>query len=84
MHSVAPILPPQHPDDDPFVRDAKPGKKRRRRSDRVEEDEGWFKGKITWICFFMSVVQLAVFLAELIKYGELDLGLLVRITGETG
>jgi hypothetical protein len=50
----------------------------------VEEDEGWFKGKITWICFFMSVVQLAVFLAELIKYGELDLGLLVRITGETG
>jgi hypothetical protein len=82
MHSIAPILPPQHPDDDPFVRDAKPGKKRRRRSDergdRVDEDDGWFKGKITWVCFFMSVVQLAVFLAELIKYGELGFGLLVR------
>lgn len=75
MHSVAPILPPQHPDDDPFVRDAKPGKKRRRRTvdgDRMDEDEGWFKGKITWCCFFFSVVQLAVFLAEIIKYGELD------------
>jgi hypothetical protein len=84
MHSIAPILPPQHPDDDPFVRDAKPGKKRRRRSDgrgdRVDEDEGWFKGKITWVCFFMSVVQLAVFLAELIKYGELGSGVLVRAT----
>jgi hypothetical protein len=83
MHSIAPILPPQHPDDDPFVRDAKPGKKRRRRSDgrgdRVDEDEGWFKGKITWVCFFMSSVQLAVFLAELIKYGKsLGFWLLVR------
>jgi hypothetical protein len=76
MHSVAPILPPQHPDDDPFVRDATPGKKRRRRSDggdaRVIEDEGWFKGKITWVCFLFSVVQLVVFLAEIIKYGKLD------------
>ena len=76
MHSVAPILPPQHPDDDPFVRDAIPGKKRRRRSDgrddRVVEDEGWFKGKITWVCFLFSVVQLVVFLAEIIKYGKLD------------
>jgi hypothetical protein len=76
MHSVAPILPPQHPDDDPFVRDATPGKKRRRRSDggdgRVVEDEGWFKGKITWVCFLFSVVQLVVFLAEIIKYGKLD------------
>jgi hypothetical protein len=78
MHSVAPILPPQHPDDDPFVRDAEPGKKRRRRSDRrddrLDEDDGWFKGKITWVCFFMSTVQLAVFLAELIKYGTLHVG----------
>ena len=76
MHSVAPILPPQHPDDDPFVRDATPGKRRRRRSDgrdeRVAEDEGWFKGKITWVCFVFSVVQLIVFLVEIIKYGKLD------------
>lgn len=46
----------------------------------MDEDEGWFKGKITWVCFFMSVVQLSVFLAELIKYGELDFGLLASIT----
>jgi hypothetical protein len=76
MHSVAPILPPQHPDDDPFVRDAAPGKRRRRRSDgrdeRVVEDEGWFKGKITWVCFVFSVVQLIVFLVEIIKYGKLE------------
>lgn len=83
MHSIAPILPRQHPDDDPFVRDAEPGKKRRRGSDggrgdgRVrEDDDGWFKGKITWVCFFMSTVQLAVFLAELIKYGMLHVELL--------
>ena len=80
MHSIAPILPAQHPDDDPFVRDANPGKRRRRRSDgqdvRVKEDEGWFKGKITWVCFFMSTVQQAVFLAELIKFGMLHVGLL--------
>ena len=80
MHSIAPILPPQHPDDDPFVRDAKPGKRRRRGSEgqdgRVREDDSWFRGKITWVCFFMSTVQLAVFLAELIKYGMLHVGLL--------
>lgn len=72
MHSVAPILPPQHPDDDPFVRDSKPGKKRRRdgRSGRRDDDDdGWFRGKITWCCFFLSTVQLIVFLAEIIKYG---------------
>lgn len=74
MHSVAPILPPQHPDDDAFVRDAKPGKRRRRGEER-EEDEGWFRGKITWVCFFMSSVQLIVFLAEVIKYGECCLGM---------
>lgn len=78
MHSVAPILPPQHPDDDPFVRDATPGKRRRRRSggrdDRLDEEDGWFKGKITWVCFFLSVVQLVVFLAEIIKYGKSGCG----------
>lgn len=88
MHSVAPILPPQHPDDDPFVRDATPGKRRRRRSDgrdeRVVEDEGWFKGKITWVCFVFSVVQLIVFLVEIIKYGKLITGGWVDIADEDG
>lgn len=78
MHSVAPILPPQHADDDPFVRDAKPGRGRGRRDSegrrgRTEDDDGWFRGKITWVCFFMSIVQLIVFLVEIIKYGEFTL-----------
>lgn len=64
--SVAPILPP--PDDDPFVRDAKRmGRNRERTRDR--DDEGWFRGKITWVCFAASVVQLVVFIAEIAKNG---------------
>lgn len=90
MHSVAPILPQQHVDDDPFVRDAKPGRRRGRgdgqgRRGRDDDDDGWFRGKITWVCFFMSVVQLIVFLVEVIKYGEfgsswleMKLGLVVK------
>lgn len=89
MHSVAPILPPQHPDDDPFVRDAKPGKRRRRdsggrsRGNASDDDDGWFRGKITWCCFFFSIVQLIVFLVEIIKYGEYNVEICLVLLGPT-
>ncbi|KAK6438527.1 hypothetical protein LTR95_005274 [Oleoguttula sp. CCFEE 5521] len=60
--SVAPILEPP-PHDDPFVRDAKRGRSRRR--------DRWFKGKVTYVCFVLTFVQLIVFIAELIKNGIL-------------
>lgn len=66
--SVAPILQPP-PDDDHFVRDAKYG--RRRRHTRQRSAEGWFRGKITWCCYVLTVVQLIVFVAQLVKNGKL-------------
>jgi len=56
--------------DDPFVRDADPRKKRRRKSAPQQED-GWFKGKITWVVFTLSIIELAVFIAQLVKNGIL-------------
>ncbi|TKX20981.1 rhomboid-like protein 3 [Elsinoe australis] len=69
--SQAPIIP-QH--DDPFVRDAKPGRGRRRGHGETigpPVKQGWFKGKITWCCFFFSIVQIAVFIGELARNGAL-------------
>ncbi|KAK4631624.1 hypothetical protein CLAFUW4_03160 [Fulvia fulva] len=65
-HTVSPILP--HEQDDPFVRDADP-RKQRRRQDPVKQ--GCFKGKITWVCFVLTFVQLVVFVAEIIRNGVL-------------
>lgn len=62
--TISPILP--HEQDDPFVRDADPRKQKRRRS----SGEGWFKGKITWVVFILSFVQLVVFIAEIIRNGK--------------
>lgn len=62
--SVSPILYQQE-QDDPFVRDADP---RRKRSMGRRKD-GWFTGQITWVVYTMTVIQLAVFLAELVKNG---------------
>ena len=61
-----PILP--HQIEDPFVRDADPRKKRRRKM-----KEGWFKGKITWVVYVLTAVQLVVFIAEIIKNGECNI-----------
>lgn len=61
--SVAPILP--HEQEDPFVRDAQ-SRKRNKKKDK----DGWFTGKITWVVFAFSIVQLAVFIAMLVKNGE--------------
>lgn len=64
--TIAPILP--HEQDDPFVRDADPNKRKGRRR---KEKDGWFSGKITWVVYFLSAVELIVFLAEIIKNGVL-------------
>lgn len=65
-HTVSPILP--HEQEDPYVRDANPRKQLRRRE---EQKQGWFKGKITWVVYVLSVVQFIVFIAELIRNGVL-------------
>lgn len=44
----------------------------RRRRRREPEKRGWFSGKIPWVVYFLTVVQIAVFIAELAKNGELD------------
>lgn len=62
--SVAPIVPPETEIGDDFIRDAKPRRAKRRRS-----KDGWFTGKITWVCYLLTVVQLIVFVVEIIKNG---------------
>jgi hypothetical protein len=64
--SVSPILPEQ-PEDDPFVRDADPSRQRKRSTGRRRD--GWFSGQITWVVYTMTIIQLAVFIAELAKNG---------------
>lgn len=63
--SVAPILLP-HEEDDPLVRDAAP---RKRGRGRRKEKDGWFTGKITWVVFACTVVQICVFIAMLARNG---------------
>ncbi|TKA29170.1 hypothetical protein B0A50_03680 [Salinomyces thailandicus] len=60
--TIAPILP--HQQEDPFVRDADPDK---RRGGRSKEKEGWFTGKVTWVVYILTAVELVVFIAEIIK-----------------
>ncbi|EGP90613.1 unnamed protein product [Zymoseptoria tritici ST99CH_1A5] len=57
---VSPIEPADQ--DDPFVRDADPRRKKRRKS-----KDGWFRGKITWVVYVLSAVQLIVFIAEIAR-----------------
>ncbi|KZM24204.1 Protein S-acyltransferase [Ascochyta rabiei] len=44
-----------------------PEKKRR----RPKKKEGWFSGRITWVVYTLTVVQIGVFVGELIKNGIL-------------
>jgi hypothetical protein len=62
MSIVSPVEPNEQ--DDPFVRDADPTKKKRRKS-----KDGWFKGKITWVVYVLSTVQLIMFIVEIARMG---------------
>lgn len=42
---------------------------RRRRSSRKKK-KGWFQGRVTWVCYILTIVQVGVFVGELIKNGE--------------
>lgn len=45
-----------------------PREKRRR---KPKKKEGWFSGRITWVVYILTVVQIGVFVGELIKNGML-------------
>ena len=64
--SISPILP--HQQEDPLVRDADPRRERRQKGRRRD---GWFRGQITWVVYTLTVIQLAVFIAELVKNGKI-------------
>ena len=66
--SVSPVMP--HEGDDPFVREIDPSRSRKKKRRRRHAKQGWFTGRITWVVFVLTVVQLIVFLAEIIKNGE--------------
>lgn len=66
--STAPVITPEY--NDPFVRDAKPG--RRSRSNTAPAARGWrcyFTGQVTWVCYFLTLVQIIVFIVEIVKNG---------------
>ncbi|KAL1302416.1 hypothetical protein AAFC00_002810 [Neodothiora populina] len=67
--STAPVITPVY--DDPFVRDADPRQRRKWGRDRGSatggKKKGWFSGRITWVCYTLSLIQLCVFIAEMVK-----------------
>ncbi len=65
--TIQPIL--SRDQDDPFVRDIDPTKRKKGRRREPPPKEGWFRGKITWVVFVLTAIQLVVFLAEIIKNG---------------
>ncbi|KAF9692766.1 hypothetical protein EKO04_009110 [Ascochyta lentis] len=52
---------------DPEAMFPAPEKKRR----HAKKKEGWFSGRITWVVYILTVVQIGVFVGELIKNGIL-------------
>ena len=54
------------------------GDRRQRRRRREQEKKGWLSGRVPWAVYFLSVVQIAVFIGELAKNGMLTLTLIVQ------
>jgi membrane associated rhomboid family serine protease len=46
-----------------------PAPEKRRR--KAKKKEGWFSGRVTWVVYILTVVQIGVFVGELIKNGIL-------------
>lgn len=61
--SVAPMLP--HEMEDPFVRDVDQQKQRRNK-----KETSWLRGRITWVVYILTAVQLIVFIVEIVKNGK--------------
>ncbi|THV92243.1 rhomboid-domain-containing protein [Aureobasidium pullulans] len=64
--STAPVITPEY--NDPFVRDAKPRTRSRPRN--TPAPKGWrryFTGRVTWVCYFLTLVQIIVFIVEIAK-----------------
>lgn len=73
--STAPVITPEY--NDPFVRDAKPRTRSRPRN--TPAPKGWrryFTGRVTWVCYFLTLVQIIVFIVEIAKNGTCILPLL--------
>jgi hypothetical protein len=41
----------------------------RPREKRKKKKKGWFSGRVTWVVYILTTVQIAVFIAEIIKNG---------------
>ena len=65
--TLKPMLP--HDEDNPFIRDIDPGEQERKRRRRLQTNEGWFRGRITWVVFTLTIIQLVVFVVEIAKNG---------------
>ena len=37
---------------------------------KLPKQKGWFSGRITWVVFIFTTIQVVVFIAELIKMGQ--------------
>lgn len=70
--STVPVITPVY--DDPFVRDVDPNSNKRRwpRGARASggKKNGWFSGQITWVCYILTLIQIIVFIVEIIKNGN--------------
>ncbi|KAH9828903.1 rhomboid-domain-containing protein [Teratosphaeria destructans] len=71
--TIAPILPhsqsqPPEPSDDDFIRDVDPRKQSRRHLEgRPGSKDGFFGGRITWVVYTLTLIQLIVFIAEIAR-----------------
>ena len=71
QHSVSPVSSPF--DDRPYPTHtassgALGGYPKRRKS---KKKKGWFSGRVTWVVYLLTAVQVGVFVGELIKNGML-------------
>ena len=47
-----------------------PANRSRRKKRREPEKKGWFKGKIPWVVYIFTLIQIAVFIAEIVRNCE--------------